>query len=215
MNSAAPLTRVASYIAFCAFFCLISIALLFPVITRATDVAPTIDNQDLFGYRSLLPRVEGSTGDLTESVKLEIPPGRNGLTPEISLDYNSQNLTDGIVGYGWSLSIPYIERLNKTGSERLYTDGYFVSSLGGELATTTTANEYRHRIEDGRFIKYTFSNNVWTAYDKDGTRYLFGTTTQAQQAATTSPSNVYRWMLEEVRDANDNFIKYEYIEAIR
>ena len=86
--------------------------------------------------------------------------------------------------------------------------GLGYSSGGAEYATSTT--EYRHRIEDGRFIKYTFDNNIWTAYDKNGTRYLFGTTTQAQQFATTSTTTVSRWMLEEVRDTNDNYIKYEY-----
>ncbi len=174
------------------------------------DVIPTIANTDLFSSQTSAPKVEDATGALLERVPLAIPPGRNNLTPDLALAYNSQDLVDTIVGYGWSLSIPYIQRLNKTGVDALYTDNYFTSSLGGELATTTTTNEYRQRIEDGRFIKYTFANNIWTAYDKNGTRYLFGTTTAAQQSATTSPSNVYKWMLEEVRDTNDNFIRYEY-----
>src|SRR3989338_2217832 len=171
--------------------------------------APTIDNPNLFTYESSAPKVDQSTGALTERIDLEIPPGRNGLTHDLALLYNSQQLENGVLGFGWTLSIPYIERLNKTGSERFYIDNYFTSSMGGELASTT-GNEYRHRIDDGSFITFTFSNNVWTAYDKNGTRYLFGTTTQSRQAATTSPNNVYKWMLEEVRDANDNFIRFEY-----
>jgi Resolvase, N terminal domain len=39
------------------------------------------------------------------------------MQPDVSLIYNSRNTDqDSVVGYGWSLSIPYIERLNKTGS---------------------------------------------------------------------------------------------------
>src|SRR5262249_22718480 len=48
----------------------------------------------------------------------------------------------GIVGYGWSLSIPYIERLNKIGTQDLYGNTpYFTSSVDGELvlAPTTTS----------------------------------------------------------------------------
>ena len=41
---------------------------------------------------------------------LDIPPGRNGLQPDVTLDYNSQRTQDSIVGYGWQLSIPYIQR---------------------------------------------------------------------------------------------------------
>ena len=170
---------------------------------------PTISNPNLFTSRSSVPDVDQSTGAFTQRFPLDIPPGRNGLTPDLALVYNSQQLDDGIVGYGWSLSIPYIERFNRTGIERLYTDSYFSSSLGGELATTSTS-EYQHRFEDGRFIKYTFSNNSWIAYDKKGTKYTFGASTTAQLYATTTSSNVYRWMLEEIRDSNDNYITYFY-----
>jgi hypothetical protein len=64
-----------------------------------------------------------------------LPPGRNNLQPSLSLDYNSPNTQDGIVRYGWSIPISYIQRLNKTGSQDLYgSNPYFTSSIDGELA---------------------------------------------------------------------------------
>lgn len=54
------------------------------------------------------------------------------------------------------------------------------------------------------------SNNSWIAYDKKGTKYTFGASTTAQLYAMTSPSNVYRWKLEEIRDSNNNYITYFY-----
>lgn len=174
------------------------------------ETSATVDVPGLFSYKPNLPEVDRSTGALTERINFAIPPGRDGLTPEVALSYNSQQLEDEIAGYGWSISIPSIERLNKTGSENLYIDNYFTSSLGGELTKTTGTNEYTHRFEDGRFIRYTFTNDTWIAYDKTGIRYTFGTTTAARQAATSSPSNIYVWMLEEIRDTNDNYIKFEY-----
>ena len=52
--------------------------------------------------------------------------------------YNSQNTQNDILGYGWSLNIPYIQRLNKTGSQDLYNANYFTSSLDGELGVINT-----------------------------------------------------------------------------
>jgi concanavalin A-like lectin/glucanase superfamily protein/virulence plasmid B protein len=109
----------------------------------ATANPPTVLNPDVFSGQTT-PIVDGASGALTQHIPIDIPPGRNGLQPDLSLDYNSQNTAeDSIVGYGWSLSIPYIERLNKTGSQNLYgPNAYFTSSLDGELAnlsTTTTS----------------------------------------------------------------------------
>src|SRR5215475_13203656 len=93
---------------------------------------PTVPNGNIFAD-SALPKVDGATGAFTQHIQLDIPPGRNGLQPDVALDYNSQNTTDGIVGYGWSLSIPYIERVNKTGIQNLYgASPTFSSSIDGE-----------------------------------------------------------------------------------
>src|SRR5262249_3947436 len=99
----------------------------------------------------------------------------------LKLEYNSQDTTnDNIVGYGWSLSIPYIQVLNKIGSQTLYTAGYFTSPIDGELATTpTSTNTYIAKTDNGRFDSYSFNNNVWTMYDKNGTLYTFGASDQA------------------------------------
>jgi Salmonella virulence plasmid 65kDa B protein len=88
------------------------------------------------------PKVDGATGAFTQQIPLDIPPGRNGVQPDVTLDYNSQRTKDSIVGYGWALSVPYIERENKTGSQNLYGNTpYFTSSIDGELAnSTSTAN---------------------------------------------------------------------------
>src|SRR5262245_38053755 len=101
--------------------------------------APTVLNPTVLTGTGDDPKIDGSTGAFTQRVSLDIPPGRNGLQPDVSLNYNSQRTKDGIVGYGWELSIPYIERLNKTGSQNLYDSvtPYFTSSIDGELATSS------------------------------------------------------------------------------
>ena len=57
------------------------------------------------GILSGAPDVDAQTGAYTYSYPIVIPPGRNNLTPELSLNYNSNDRTvDSIVGYGWSYS---------------------------------------------------------------------------------------------------------------
>src|SRR5690349_20063880 len=85
---------------------------LSPVLAAFGDGTPTIPNADAFSGDKFAPYVDGSSGAFTQKIQLDIPPGRSGLQPDLSLQYNSQSAADGIVGYGWSLSIPYIQRLN-------------------------------------------------------------------------------------------------------
>ena len=102
----------------------------------AANTPPTVNSPNVFTGASL-PKVDASSGAFTLSAPLDLPPGRNNLQPALSLDYNSQRTQDSIVGYGWNLSIPYIQRLNKTGSQDLYNvNAVFTSSIDGELVPT-------------------------------------------------------------------------------
>jgi FG-GAP-like repeat/Salmonella virulence plasmid 65kDa B protein len=178
-----------------------------------SDGLPTISNQNVFTFQNTTPKADGATGALTQSIQLDIPPGRNGLQPDLALKYNSQNTEDGVVGYGWAISIPYIQQLNKMGSQGLYNNPYFSSSIDGELATTSTSTSpmtFGAKVDDGHFDAYSFANNVWTMYDKNGTRYTFEASDQAQQNASASSTQIYKWMLQEIRDTNNNYVRYVY-----
>jgi len=172
-------------------------------------VIPGSFNQDLI-------KVDKNSGALNTVFPLDIPPGRNNLQPDLKLTYSSQDGGFGnIIGEGWSINIPYIERFNKTGIDKFYSTSspqYFTSSLDGELATTSVSSNYVPRTENGAFHKYVFSNNSWVMTDKDGTQYTFGSAASSEQNDPNNSSNVYRWMLTEVRDTNDNYISYAYFK---
>ncbi len=80
-----------------------------------------------------------STGAMTYSYPIAIPPGRNGMQPpDLALTYSSDDKRqDSIFGYGWSMNLPYIERVNKLGTNNLYNQDkehtFFKSSFSGEL----------------------------------------------------------------------------------
>lgn len=155
-----------------------------------------------------------STGAFIYNYPIEVPAGRNGLQPSLALSYNNQNTDNqNLFGYGWGINIPYIERLNKTGIDRLYTENYFNSSLTGELVIIDDVNGiYGSKVENGEFFDYQYSaaTNVWIVKDKQGTIYTFGSTIASRQDDPDDGTKVYKWMLEETRDTNDNFIRYEY-----
>jgi Salmonella virulence plasmid 65kDa B protein len=82
------------------------------------DLQPVVYNS--FNQNQL--KIDQNTGALETTYPISIPPGRNGLQPDVDLVYSSQNSQQGsILGEGWSTSIPYISRLNKSGVDNLYS----------------------------------------------------------------------------------------------
>ncbi|MEK7113384.1 MAG: SpvB/TcaC N-terminal domain-containing protein, partial [Patescibacteria group bacterium] len=167
-------------------------------------VQPKIDTK-------IRPEVDETTGALRYSYPIEIPQGRSGMTPNLSLNYNSENKDNqSAFGYGWDLSIPYISRINKHGTNELYDRYDFVSSLDGELEKVNDTT-YRAKIENGSFNQYSFIDNVWTIKTKNGHTYIFGSNTLSRQDDATQ-SKIYKWMLDTEKDANSNVISYKYIK---
>src|SRR3989339_867097 len=157
-----------------------------------------------------------NTGAFNYNYPLEVPAGRNNLQPDLALSYNNQDTNNqNLFGYGWSLNIPSIERLNKTGIDNLYTDNYFTSSLGGELTAISLSDDihgtYGPRVENGDFLKYEYTtSSTWLITDKMGVVYTFGKTLADRQDDPNDNTRIYKWLLSEVRDTNDNFIRYQY-----
>ncbi|MDF0650344.1 MAG: SpvB/TcaC N-terminal domain-containing protein [Nitrospira sp.] len=55
------------------------------------------------------------TGTLTGSIPIEVPPGRNGIQPNLALVYESAG-GNGWVGMGWKLEMGAIERQTRWGA---------------------------------------------------------------------------------------------------
>jgi RHS repeat-associated protein len=172
----------------------------------------TTPNPDDISRIELNTSVSKQSGSYNQSYPIVVPPGRTGLTPNISLDYSSQSSDyTSPVGYGWNINIPYIERINKTGLNKLFTANYFSSTMDGELVASGTTG-YRPEIESGSFNTYSFTNGVWISYDKKGTKYTYGSTSSARLDNTASSSQVSRWYLSEILDTNGNKITFTYFK---
>lgn len=155
-------------------------------------------------------------GVASYSFPVELPKGRNGLTPSLSIDYSSQNkAADGPLGYAWDISIPTISRLNKFGVKKIYDQNNFTSSLGGELKPVSLADgkhgTYGQKVDSGDFLEYIYnSDNSWTIKRKDGTVFKFGAEISSVENDPSNTNNIYTWYLSRIEDKNGNYIVYEY-----
>ncbi|MBT4210076.1 MAG: hypothetical protein HOE19_04155 [Candidatus Komeilibacteria bacterium] len=178
------------------------------------DPEPYIQKDEI---KSLVDKLnidtDSNTGAFNYAYPIEVPVGRNGLQPDLQLTYNNQNSDNqNLFGYGWSINIPYIERINKKGIDKIYSDPYFNSSLTGELVSIDANGGHSSKVDNGEFFDYEYasSTDTWIVKDKQGTVYTFGATINSRQDDLGDPTKVFKWMLEEIRDTNDNFIRYEY-----
>ncbi|MBN2306805.1 hypothetical protein JXD20_02370 [Candidatus Peregrinibacteria bacterium] len=161
------------------------------------------------------------TGSGIYEYPIGLPAGRNGMMPTVSLTYNSQDeALDNIVGYHWDITKFSIKRINKHGVEKLYNQNDFTANLpfeSGELIVESLSDEahgqYAQHFESN-FTDYEFlPDNSWLVTDKQGNKYLFGVSEASRVFDPDDPSRVSEWMLEEIRDTNDNYIKYKYLKS--
>lgn len=150
-----------------------------------------------------------ATGAATMSVPITTPPGRKNMQPKLALSYSSNN-SNGTVGVGWALPQSLIQRSTKTGAPRYDDSDTFIFASSGANAELVEISEggYRAKIE-GSFMKYLYdaTENTWTVYDKQGTKYYFG---QNSASRLEEGIKTYAWYLDKVEDIYGNYITYIY-----
>lgn len=165
-----------------------------------------------------VPDADIVSGALVYQYPLISPAGRGGMQSGVNLSYNSQNTEEGsLVGHGWSLDLPSIERKNVNGLNKLYSSEDFSSSLDGDLKKTGSASgvaNFAAKIDGGSFSKYAFSNDAsggtWTVKNKTGLTYTFGAAPEAKLSNPDDATKVFRWHLSKVEDVKGNFVTYGY-----
>ncbi|MDC0722492.1 SpvB/TcaC N-terminal domain-containing protein [Nannocystis bainbridge] len=153
--------------------------------------------------------VSAASGLPSVSYPIEVPPGRAGLQPQLALHYSAGEGA-GVLGLGWSLGLPAIERSLRTGIPRYDdTDAWVLRGLGGgEELVEVAPGAYRERIEQGPpVVVRSLPGGAMSAVTTDGTGYLFGLTDEAR---LTGDAGDFRLELSAITDVHGNRIDFYY-----
>ncbi|MBI5676157.1 MAG: VCBS repeat-containing protein [Nitrospirae bacterium] len=165
------------------------------------------------------------SGSFTYDYKIAVPPGTNGLAPEITLSYNSHSAKGkaGWVGSGWEIPLSYIQRDIEYTRKDTSDDTFdlFLDGAKHDLVYVASENLFHTKVEAYlRVEKKTGAPNetgeYWITQTKDGTEYRFGYNTDSENRVRSSdasvPAYVWRWSLDRIKDSNGNCIYFTYIE---
>ena len=148
------------------------------------------------------------TGQATTAVPIFVPPGRRGVQPALALSYSSFG-GNGWVGVGWTLELGHIQRSTKKGVPNFNSSDIFIFSFQGVQSELVSigGNEYRTKNESGSFLKFQLNGSSWTVWDKNGTRYAFGTSSSSR---IEDGSGIFQWSLDRVTDIHGNTMTVSY-----
>ncbi|MEJ2662995.1 MAG: SpvB/TcaC N-terminal domain-containing protein [Spirochaetia bacterium] len=163
---------------------------------------------------------------------IQVPPGRNGMAPSVSVSYNS-DAGNGWMGVGWDVTVSSISvdtrfgvprYLTDTESETYVWDGTVLSPTArrAELeARSGTADEpkvFQPRVEGGFSKIERYGSGPleywWKVTAKDGRIYCYGGTPEEgliDAAVLKGPDGIFKWQLAEERDARGNAVRYSYV----
>jgi hypothetical protein len=166
------------------------------------------------------------TGEATYTVPIFAPPGTNGMTPVLSLNYSS-NGGSGWIGQGWNIGgLSAITRCGKTwaqdgearnvrldANDRFCLDGNRLRTASGDHGANGT--EYRTEVETfARIRSWGVAGNgpaYFIAEMKDGLIYEYGNS-ESSRIESQGVASVRTWALNRIRDRNGNAILFNYTE---
>ncbi|WP_051311845.1 FG-GAP-like repeat-containing protein, partial [Zooshikella ganghwensis] len=166
----------------------------------------------------------GTDGAANYHIPVALPPGINGLTPNLALEYDSQK-NNGLVGVGWRLAgFPVISRCPTTLEKDGFIDGVDFDDndkfcLNGQrlvaIKGTYGANGTEYRTEYDNYkkiISYGAVGNgpaYFKVIHKNGEIATFASNHDAR-LILKDHSDVLRWSLTAIEDRFRSMINYRY-----
>ncbi|MEM6359609.1 MAG: hypothetical protein AAF731_05935, partial [Bacteroidota bacterium] len=150
------------------------------------------------------------TGQVSFPMTIASLPGRGGLSPKVTINYNSSGLNDavetwnrenptGILGLGWSFDFPrIISNHNNTVTRQ---DDVFYLIEGGQSVRlicidsdsdgTSGFRSYKTEIYQPWRVHYHYGSEKWEIIKDDGTRYVYGDNARPKNDGTLQ--NMVAW----------------------
>lgn len=147
-------------------------------------------------------------GSMNFSYPLVFPVWTRQLTPNVALRYSSNNTNAlSLYGYGFSLSIPQIQRSTKKWVSEIYEGNEF-TAFGNNLIETAS---WEYRSIDGKDMNlYLFLKDKWIIKTPQWKELIFGISENARITDPEYKDHIFAWYLEEERDLFGNKIIYYY-----
>ena len=197
-----------------------------PALTDQTDTLENHLGSAFYGEVRGGFRVS-SAGSAIYEIPIAVPPGTAGMTPSLSLLYNS-NLENGLLGLGWFLrgttskvtrcgktfvQDGTVHRVNYTTTDRFCLDGQRLVLASGTY--DGNGAEYRKEIDDFSRIRSYGTAGTGPAYfveeTKGGHINTYGNTGDSRIEAQ-GRSEAAHWMLNRVEDRFGNYYTLSYYE---
>jgi RHS repeat-associated protein len=170
-----------------------------------------------------------AVGSATYSIPIAVPPGTNGVVPQVSLEYNS-SAKSGIAGIGWNISgLSVISRVARnvyfdgtagpvelSVSDRYALDGqrlilkegtYSVenSTYGTEIENFATVTAKGTQGNGPQWFEMTTKDGVVMQYGNSGdSRFMDG-----------NNNTVMFWRINKITNPEGNYIEFQYDNADR
>lgn len=160
-------------------------------------------------------------GGASYNIPIAVPPGTNGLAPQLALTYNSQT-GNGVAGYGWGVaggsSIIRVQKnwynddkvvspITFTNSDAFALDGQRLVLIGG--GGGFSGREYR--TEDETFVRIR-TNSGFVVETKDGLRKEYGLTWDSR--VLSNDGAVLEYKLNKIQDNFGNYMLFKYSNLI-
>ena len=204
--------------------------------TSATSTTSAFADTGVSDERVVLPDGPGSIGGVGEnvevdpnmgamrySVPLKLLSGFAAATPKLALNYSS-SAGSSLLGIGWSLQTPCIERATFRGLPTYDQDDLFAANGSDELVRVAdgATPTYRARFEKA-FTRYRWhdagdgAGGYWTAEFRDGRVGYYGADADGnvvESARVTGPDGqVFRYHVVDEVDPHGHRVHYEYTKS--
>ncbi|MDH4276073.1 MAG: hypothetical protein OEW08_13645, partial [Gammaproteobacteria bacterium] len=165
------------------------------------------------------------SGAATYNIPINVPPGTNGMAPNLSLNYNSQG-GNGLLGVGWGLAgLSAITRcpatqdvdgglggsVNYDINDKFCLDGQRLILVSGTYGVA--GSTYRTRIDTMQEVKYVTNTNAsgFTVRTKSGQIFEYGSTLDSAIEAQGKTTFAV-WALNKISDRAGNYLTISYFE---